>query len=187
LHPTRLDQVGSSAPAQTGERVGHLWREVRVRRHRRPGPARLTYERSDEAAADLAERLGTLVTRSTLESGGRPVKWRGDGVMVYFRDPGSGVVAALHLVDGVASAGLPPAHVGLHAGPVLVQQGDYYGRTVNLASRIAEYARPGEVLVTQEVVDASAGVDVTFTEIGPVELKGISGVRLHAAHRAEAH
>jgi class 3 adenylate cyclase len=57
---------------------------------------------------------------------------------------------------------------------------------VNLASRIAEYARPGEVLVTQEVVDASERVDVTFTEIGPVELKGISGVRLHAAHRAEA-
>jgi adenylate cyclase len=53
------------------------------------------------------------------------------------------VVAALELVDGVASAGLPPAHVGLHAGPVLFQQGDYYGRTVNLASRIAEYARPG--------------------------------------------
>ena len=82
--------------------------------------------------------------------------------------------------------GLPPAHVGLHAGPVLFQQGDYYGRTVNLASRIAEYARPGEVLVSQEVADASAGVDVTFTEIGPVEPKGISGVRLHAAHRAEA-
>jgi class 3 adenylate cyclase len=41
----------------------------------------------DEAAADLAERLDRLVTRSTVESGGRPVKWLGDGVMVYFRDP----------------------------------------------------------------------------------------------------
>jgi class 3 adenylate cyclase len=151
------------------------------------GYTRLTYERGDEVAADLAERLGRLVTRSTLESGGRPVKWLGDGVMVYFRDPGPGVVAALEMVDGVSFAGLPPAHVGLHAGPVLFQQGDYYGRTVNLASRIAEYARPGEVLVSQEVVDACAGVDVTFTEIGPVELKGISGVvRLHAAHRAES-
>jgi class 3 adenylate cyclase len=59
---------------------------------------------------------------------------------VYIRDPRSGGVAALELVDGVASAGLPPAHVGLHFGPVLFQQGDYYGRTVNLASRIAEYA-----------------------------------------------
>lgn len=114
------------------------------------GYTRLTHERGDEAAANLAEGLGRLVNRSTLERGGRPVKWLGDGVMVYFRDPGPGVIAALELVEGVTSAGLPPAHVGLHAGPVLFQEGDYFGQTVNLASRIAEYARPGEVLVTQE-------------------------------------
>lgn len=151
------------------------------------GYTRLTHEYGDEAAAELADRLDRLVSRSTLERGGRPVKWLGDGVMVYFRDPGRGVEAALEMVEGASSAGLPPAHVGLHAGPVLFQQGDYYGRTVNLASRIADYARPGEVLVSQEVVEASAGVDVTFTKIGPVELKGISGVvRLHSAHRTSS-
>ena len=69
--------------------------------------------------------------------------------------PGPAVLAALQMVQGVAGAGLPAAHVGLHAGPVLFQEGDYYGRTVNVAARIADYARPGEVLVTQEVVDAS--------------------------------
>ncbi len=85
----------------------------------------------------------------------------------------------------MAEAGLPPAHVGLHAGPVIFQEGDYYGQTVNLASRIAEYARPGEVLVSQAVVDASGGSDVAFREIGPVELKGVGGaVRLHVASRA---
>ena len=57
------------------------------------------------------------------------------------------------MVEGVAAAGLPPAHVGLHAGPVIFQEGDYYGQTVNLASRIADYARPGEVIVSQAVVD----------------------------------
>ena len=67
------------------------------------------------------------------------------------------MVAALEMVDGVAAAGLPPAHVGLHAGPVLFQEGDYFGQTVNVASRIADYARPGEVLVTREVVDAAHG------------------------------
>src|SRR5207244_2275016 len=95
-----------------------------------------------------------------------------------------GVVAALDMVDGISEAGLPPAHVGLHAGPVLFQDGDYFGQTVNVASRIAEYARPGEVLVSQEVLAASEGGVASFTEIGPVELKGVSGtVRLHAAHR----
>ena len=84
-------------------------------------------------------------------------------------------------------AGLPPAHVGLHAGPVLFQEGDYFGQTVNVASRIAEYARPGEVLVSQAVVDASQGAEATFTKIGPVELKGVSEpIQLLAAHRGSA-
>jgi len=112
------------------------------------------------------------------------VKWLGDGVMVYFREAGPGVGAALEMVDGVAAAGLPPAHVGLHAGPVLFQEGDYFGQTVNVASRIADYARPGEVLVTREVVEASGESGVAFTEIGPVELKGIAApVHLLAARR----
>jgi class 3 adenylate cyclase len=149
------------------------------------GYTRITHERGDEAAADLADKLGTLVHRSTTKRGGRAVKWLGDGVMMHFREVGPAVLAALELVDGVASAGLPPAHVGIHAGPVLSQGGDYYGQTVNLASRIADYARPGEVLVTQEVVDEVSEIDAIFTAIGPAELKGVSGaIQLHAAHLA---
>jgi adenylate cyclase len=148
------------------------------------GYTRLTQERGDAAAARLAEQLGPLVQRASVKHGGRPVKWLGDGVMFHFPDPGPGVVAALEMVAGAAEAALPPAHVGLHAGPVIFQEGDYYGATVNVAARIAEYARPGEVLVSQEVVDASGGADVTFREIGPVELKGVAGaIRLHAASR----
>jgi adenylate cyclase len=151
------------------------------------GYTRLTQERGDEAAAGLAERLNRLVQRASVTHGGRPVKWLGDGVMLYFKDPGPGVVAALDMVDGVGDAGLPPAHVGLHAGPIIFQEGDYFGTTVNVASRIAEYARPGEVLVSQAVVDASEGAGATFREIGPVELKGVSGaMRLHSAHRVAA-
>jgi adenylate cyclase len=105
--------------------------------------------------------------------------------MLFFPNPGPGVLAALEMVEGAAEAGLPPAHVGLHAGSVIFQEGDYYGQTVNIASRIAEYARPGEVLVSQEVVEASGGTEVAFREIGPVELKGVAGtVRLQSASRA---
>jgi adenylate cyclase len=146
---------------------------------------RLTEERGDEAAADLAARLAAMVRRSSQEHGGQPVKWLGDGVMFYFEDPGQGVLAALDMVEGVATHALPPAHVGIHAGPVVFQEGDYFGRTVNIAARIAEYARPGEVLVSREVVDAAAGTPVAFTEIGPVELKGVSGPpHLYSARRA---
>jgi adenylate cyclase len=149
------------------------------------GYTRLTEERGDEAAADLAERLGTLVRRSSQEHGGQPVKWLGDGVMFYFPDPGQSVLSALDMVEGVSKHALPPAHVGIHAGPVVFQEGDYFGRTVNTASRIAEYARPGEVLVSQAVVDAAPGIPVTFTDVGPVELKGVSEtLRLHTARTA---
>jgi adenylate cyclase len=148
------------------------------------GYTRLTEERGDEAAADLAAKLARLVRRSSQKHGGRPVKWLGDGVMFYFREPAGAVLAALEMAEGVASHDLPPAHVGLHAGPVVFQDGDYFGRTVNLAARIADYARPGEVVVSQEVVEAADGAPVSFEEIGPVELKGVTGtLRLHTARR----
>jgi adenylate cyclase len=82
------------------------------------------------------------------------------------------------MVDSVAEAGLPPAHVGLHAGPVIFQEGDYYGQTVNLASRIADFAGPGRVVVSQSVIDASGAAAVSYREIGPVELKGVTGPML---------
>jgi adenylate cyclase len=148
------------------------------------GYTRLTEERGDEAAADLAARLAGLVRRTSLKHEGTPVKWLGDGVMFYFREPADAVLAALEMVEVVGRHGLPPAHVGIHAGPVVFQEGDYFGRTVNLAARIAEYARPGEVLVSQEVVDAVDGGPVTFSEIGPVQLKGVSAsLHLHTARR----
>jgi class 3 adenylate cyclase len=47
-------------------------------------------------------------------------------------------------------------------GPVLFQEGDYFGQTVNVAARIAEYARPGEVVVSQEVVEAATDAPVSL-------------------------
>jgi adenylate cyclase len=107
--------------------------------------------------------------------------------MFHFRDPAGAVVAALEMVRGVVAAGLPPAHVGIDSGPVIVQSGDYYGRTVNLAARIAEYARPGEVLVSEAVRTAAASREqgIRFVDIGEVDLKGVSGsVQLFSAASA---
>jgi adenylate cyclase len=148
------------------------------------GYTRLTEERGDQAAAELAERLAPLVQRSAERHGGKVVKWLGDGVMFHFREPIGGVTAALEMVDAIAAAGLPPAHVGLHTGPVVFQGGDYFGRTVNLAARIGERAAPGQVLVTQEIVDRVAPDGIAFEPIGAVELKGVSEpVLLHAVTR----
>jgi adenylate cyclase len=151
------------------------------------GYTRLTEERGDRAAAALATSLADLVERVSLPHGGQPVKWLGDGVMFHFRLPGQGVEAALEMVERTPQAGLPPAHVGLHAGPVVFQDGDYFGRTVNLAARIAAHAGPGQVLVSDQVVAECVTGAIGFHPVGPVELKGVPGpVPLHRAVRRDA-
>ena len=139
------------------------------------GYTRLTQERGDDAAAELAATVARLVRRNSLEHGGKPIKWLGDGVMFHFPEPGPGVRAALEMVSGLATAGLRRATWDCMQGPVLYQEGDYFGQTVNLSARIADYARANEVLVSAAVADASQDDGVTFDDIGPVELKGVSG------------
>jgi adenylate cyclase len=147
------------------------------------GYTRLTEERGDQAAADLASRLRAMVRQTSLEQGGEVIKWLGDGVMSHFPDPASSVVSSLEMVERARTGSLPPARVGIHAGPVIFQEGDYFGRTVNLASRIADYASPGEVVVSQAVVEATPDDGLRFDEIGPIDLKGVEGAtRLYTAH-----
>jgi adenylate cyclase len=137
------------------------------------GYTRLTEERGDRAAAELAGALGVLVGRSSREHGGVPVKWLGDGVMVHHREPAGAVLSALGMVRQLPEAGLPPAHVGIAAGPVVTQGGDYFGRTVNVAARIAARAGEGQVLVSGRVAEAVPPPGVTFVELGELPLKGI--------------
>jgi adenylate cyclase len=136
------------------------------------GYTRLTEERGDEVAAELAAALGEVVERSSRRHGGAPVKWLGDGVMLHFRDGAGAVASALEMVGEVPEAGLPPAHVGVAAGPVVAYGGDYFGRTVNLASRIAGRAGAGQVLVSERVAEGAAPNEVRFTQLGEVDLKG---------------
>jgi class 3 adenylate cyclase len=148
------------------------------------GYTRLTEERGDEAAAETAAAFGRLVRSSAQQHGGRAVKWLGDGVMLYFPDPDEAVVSALELAERVPAAGLPPAHTGIDAGPVILQDGDYFGRTVNTAARIASRAGPGEVLVSDAVVRSVKDGRVRFENVGRVELKGLPHpVALHRAAR----
>jgi adenylate cyclase len=80
-----------------------------------------------------------------------------------------------------------PARIGIDAGAVIVQEGDYFGKTVNVAARIADYARPHEVLVSERAMRSAGNAEVEFELVGDVPLKGVSkSVRLHRATRAGA-
>ena len=143
-------------------------------------------ERGDQAAAELAAGLASVVHEAAILHGGRPVKWLGDGVMVHFDDPGGAILSGLDLVEQTEEAISVPARIGINAGALVVQEGDYFGRTVNVAARIADYARPHEVLVSEEARRSSGVADVRFELIGDVTLRGVStSVRLHKAVRAE--
>jgi len=150
------------------------------------GYTALTEERGDEAAAEVAAGVADVVQEVAFRHGGRPVKWLGDGVMIHFGDPPAAVVSGLELLEETERAILTPARVGINAGPVVIQEGDYFGRTVNVAARIADYAGPREVLVSEQAREAAQGVDaIAFELVGDIALKGIPRpVRLHRAVRA---
>jgi adenylate cyclase len=95
--------------------------------------------------------------------------------MFHFPDPAQAVRCGLELVDRLPRVGLPSARVGVHTGPVVFQNGDYFGRTVNVAARITDHARPGKVLVSEDVIAASdAPQAVRYEPVGPVSLKGLA-------------
>jgi adenylate cyclase len=149
------------------------------------GYTRLAEERGDEAAAELASDLASVVQDTATTHGGRPVKWLGDGVMFHFNDPGGAIRSGLELVEETERATSMPARIGINAGAVIVQEGDYFGRTVNVAARIADYARPHEVLVSDEAKKSAGVADVDFELVGDVPLKGVAkAVRLHRALRS---
>jgi adenylate cyclase len=118
------------------------------------------------------------------QHGGRAVKLLGDGVMFHFPDPPGALRCSLELVERAPSEGLPPAHVGVHAGAVVYREGDYFGRTVNVAARVAAKAGPHQVLVTEDVLRTVPDGEAAYTSLGPVELKGVAApVTLYHATR----
>jgi adenylate cyclase len=148
------------------------------------GYTALTEDRGDEAAAKLAAGLATIVQEAAQAGGGRTVKWLGDGVMFHFANPGAAVLSALDLVERTERTMSVPTRVGINVGSVIVQEGDYFGRTVNIAARIADYASPYEVLVSEETKRSADLANVSFEPVGDVALKGVSdAVTLHRAMR----
>jgi adenylate cyclase len=137
------------------------------------GYTRLTEESGDEVAASVSTRLADLVSEVASRHDGLVVKMLGDGVHFHFDDPRAAVMASLDVADAVGPAGLPPAHIGVNAGPVIYDEGDYFGRTVNIAARIAAQADAGQVFVGADVVPLVEPRGFRLIEVGAFELKGI--------------
>jgi adenylate cyclase len=116
-----------------------------------------------------------MVQAAAARHRGRVVKLLGDGVMFHVPDPWDAILLGLDLVREAPERGLPKARMGVHAGPVIFRDADYFGRAVNVAARVTDYARPSEVLVSADAVRSGSPEGVELSEIGEVTLKGLSG------------
>jgi adenylate cyclase len=139
------------------------------------GYTRFTEEEGEEEALSSVERFVEGVT-NTLPDDARVVKTIGDEVMVVGQDIGALVDWAVGFTSLFDER--PEPRIGVHFGTTLYRDGDYFGRDVNLASRVVARARGGEVLVSDKVVDAVAGSShLSFEPIGQVKLKGFDEPR----------
>jgi class 3 adenylate cyclase len=137
------------------------------------GFTRLTEEEGDQLAAQHASMLADLAASIAPNHDGRLVKQLGDGVMLVFDGGDRAIEAAVTLRRAAAQSALPALHIGVCAGPMIERDGDYFGRTVNLAARLAALAGPGEILA--DAIAASSTGSARSFELEPVTLKGISG------------
>jgi len=138
------------------------------------GYTTMTEESGDAVAAQVSLKLAEVVGEIAADHRGAVVKMLGDGVHFHFRDPHDAVMASLDIVGATRPAGLPPAHIGVNAGPMIYEEGDYFGRTVNIAARIAAQAGPDQVFLGEDVVRHITPSGFRVQEVGAFDLKGIA-------------
>ncbi len=133
------------------------------------GFTRLTEEEGDLEAVSVVERFFEQVERSLPEDS-RVIKTIGDEVMVVGSDPGALLEWAVKFQDERDERPLP--RIGVHSGPAIFRDGDYYGREINRAARIVSRGAGGEVVVTGTLRDAAELRAFRLQSIGSVRLKG---------------
>ena len=146
------------------------------------GFTRLGGELEVAELGSVASRLAALA-RDRASDPVRLIKTIGDAAMLVSERPVPLLDTALGLIEDAEAEDLPALRAGVSLGDAVLRGGDYFGHSVNLASRVTGGARPGSVLATQEVRDAARD-DFEWSYAGRFRLKGISGaVPLHRARR----
>lgn len=137
------------------------------------GFTRFTAKEGDEAASDLLVRHHRTVGPIVRSRGGRVVKRLGDGLLLTFPEPEAAALCCLELVE----AQPPPLRLraGIHLGDVVVTRDDVIGHVVNVAARVCESARGGEILATTDVRAAVDG-PVHGLDFGRARRRGFKGV-----------
>ena len=154
-----------------------------------------------ESSTAMTERLGderwlgvlrdhNAVFREQLKAfDGYEVKNQGDGFMLVFPSPVGALRCAIEVQRAFEerAAERPDerirVRIGLHTGEAIAEEGDFFGRNVILAARIAAQARGGEILVSEALHEQCGEEGIAFGESRELELKGLAGT--HTVFRAE--
>jgi adenylate cyclase len=169
-HFVEQDVVGHMESDLGGEAIDLGQMRVAIAFADLAGYTRLTEEEGELSAVDAVERFVEAV-EVTLPDEARIIKTIGDEVMVVGSDPAALVDWAVGFQALQSERPLP--RIGIHYGVALYRDGDYYGRDVNIASRVSARSAGGEVLVTRPVVDAG-GPHLEFERIAEIRLKGFT-------------
>jgi class 3 adenylate cyclase len=147
----------------------------------------LTEAHGDEEAAALVADFCDAVRAELPATGGSQVKTIGDALMLSIPDPGAAVLLGLRIThELMLGHGAPAVRVGLHYGPAVERDGDYFGAAVNLAARVSAEASGGEVLLTGHTAAMAPQLEgVLYEPRGRRALRNIGEpVELFAAVRA---
>jgi class 3 adenylate cyclase len=128
----------------------------------------------DRAWLDLLHRHHAIVRRELARFRGEERDTAGDGFFATFDGPARAMRAGQAIIPGVQGLGLE-MRIGIHVGECELHDRKPTGIAVNTAARVAQAARPGEVLVTRTARDLVAGADLSFADRGEHDLKGVPG------------
>jgi adenylate cyclase len=147
----------------------------------------LTDAEGDDRAADVALALYDRVRELLPEYDAEELKTLGDGVALRCDDAARGIALGVRIVEEIESMpAFPPVRVGVHTGPAVQRQGEWYGRTVNVSARLCSAASGGEVLVSEEARNAAGRLPKV--EFGDRRLHWLRNVTEPiAAHVASGH
>lgn len=153
------------------------------------GSTRLVAELGDEAYSELIASHRRTVRELLGHHRGREIGTQGDGFLLRFPSPQDATDYAVRLQRVLAEqrrhgTTTPWVRIGVHAGEVIARDGDVLGRMVNIASRVADTAAPGEILITEPVAD-HAGPGLRYDDRGLRELRGVEAPRHLLAVRWE--
>jgi class 3 adenylate cyclase len=140
----------------------------------RESSTKLTQELGDEPAHELQRAHDRIVRDALRSAGGKEVKHTGDGIMATFASPSAAIGCAVAIQRALADRDDIAVRIGLAAGEVVAEGGDIFGSTVQLACRVRDRAKPGQILVPEAVRQLAGVKGFRFGEPHTVALKGFT-------------